>query len=342
MSPLRVAVAGVGALGRHHARILAGMDGVELVAVADPDAAAAQRLAADHGTRAVPDVRDVLDEVDAVSVAVPTFLHPEVAGHCLRAGKDVLVEKPLASDVTEARVLAAAARRGGRVLAVGHVERFNPAFEAVAAHCESPRYIRTERFSPFAFRSTDIGAVHDLMIHDIELALALADDDVADVTAFGSPILTDREDCATARLTFAGGCTADLTVNRVHPAARRTISAFGANGAVTADLTTRAVMHYTATNELKVGPAPLAALGLPGADRNALRDSVFGRWIGVTEVKVSDADALTAELADFVDCCRTGAAARVDGPAAVRALEVAEWVVEEIATGGREVLRKAA
>ncbi|NNJ25964.1 Gfo/Idh/MocA family oxidoreductase [Alienimonas chondri] len=332
MSTLNVAVAGVGALGRHHARILAGLDGVNLVAVADRDTAAAEKIAADQGCRAVADIRDVLDEIDAVSVATPTFTHADVAGACLAAGKHVLVEKPLSSDVREAEQIALKAKTAGVTLAVGHIERFNPAYEEVAARCSRPRYARFERVSPFAFRSVDVGAVHDLMIHDLELARHLFDGaEVVSVQALGTKILTDREDAATARLTFECGGVADLTANRVNPTAARTVQAFGADGVVSADLTTRRVLHYTATPALTHGPPVLSALDDPTADRAGLRDSVFGRWIKTEEIPVSGRDALTAELSDWTSCCRTGSAPRVDGAAAVAALELAEWVLEEIA-----------
>ena len=331
-SHLNVAVAGVGALGRHHARILAGLDGVTLVAVADRDLAAAETIAAEYGCRAVEDVADCLGEVDAVSCATPTFTHREVADRCVLAGKHLLIEKPLSSSVTEAEGIAARAASAGVTLAVGHVERFNPAYEEVAVRCPDPRYARFERVSPFSFRSVDVGAVHDLMIHDLELATHLfGGAEVTGVQAMGTPILTDREDAATARLTFAGGGVADLTVNRVNPVAARTVQAFGAAGCVTADLTSRRVLHYSATPELLTGPPVLDALKRPNADRAALRDSVFGRWVKCEEVPVSSADALTAELADWAACCRTGATPRVDGATAVAALELADWVLEEIA-----------
>ena len=352
MQNLNVAVAGVGALGRHHARILAGLDGVNLVAVADRDAAAAGRIADEYGCRAVADVADCLDDADAVSVATPTFTHREVADACVAAGKHLLIEKPLSSSVTEAEGIAARAATAGVVLAVGHVERFNPAYEEVAARCGGgrfgggPKYARFERVSPFSFRSVDVGAVHDLMIHDLELAKHLfGGAEVTGVQAMGSPILTDREDAATARLTFEGGGVADLTVNRVNPTAARTVQAFGARGVVAADLTSRRVLHYGATAELLAGPPVLSALEDPAADRAALRDSVFGRWVKAEEVPVSAADALTAELSDWAACCRTGATPRVDGAAAVAALELADWVLEEIAAGAAKIampLRKAA
>ena len=351
MSPLNVAVAGVGALGRHHARILAGLDGVKLVAVADRDLAAAGEIAAEYGCRAVADICEALEEVDAVSVATPTFTHADVAGACLDAGKHVLVEKPLSSIVREAEQLALRAKTAGLTLAVGHVERFNPAYEEVAARCrgphgEGPRYARFERVSPFAFRSVDVGAVHDLMIHDLELARHLfGQAEAVSVQAMGTSILTDREDAATARITFEGGGVADLTANRVNPTSGRTVQAFGPAGAVTADLTSRRVQQFTPTPALTHGPPVLDSLKDPHADRAALRDSVFGRWIKTEEIPVSSRDALTAELSDWTSCCRTGAAPRVDGAAAVAALELAEWVLEEIAASAKRAaapLRKAA
>ncbi|MBW3540497.1 MAG: Gfo/Idh/MocA family oxidoreductase [Planctomycetes bacterium] len=223
MSSIRVGVVGVGALGRHHARILAGLEGVELVAVADSREDVGRRVAADCGTRWVSDYRELIGEIDACSIAVPTRAHFAVAAEFLRRGVPAMVEKPLAADLEEAQWLVRLAEGTGSVLQVGHVERFNPAFETAAALCGTPKYIRAERVSPYAFRSTDIGAVHDLMIHDLDLILSLVESPLERVEAFGISVLGGHEDCAQARLVFADGCIADVTANRVCPSAKRTM-----------------------------------------------------------------------------------------------------------------------
>src|SRR5262245_20812569 len=190
---LRMAVVGTGALGRHHARILSQLPGVALVAVADTNAAAAAETAEHCRTRPTTDYRELLPEVEAVVVAVPTTSHHRVAGDFLDAGVDVFVEKPIASRVEEARELVDLAARRGALLQVGHVERYNPALLAARPFLADPKYVRAERLAPFSFRSTDIGVVHDLMIHDLDLVLDLVAAPVADVQAFGASILGGQE-----------------------------------------------------------------------------------------------------------------------------------------------------
>lgn len=328
---MKVAVIGVGALGRHHARILATMPGVELVAVADANATQAKSIAELHGCESTSDYRAILDRVEAVSIAAPTFAHREVGSACLHAGLPVLIEKPLASNIADARSLVELAERKRLPLAVGHVERFNPAYAAVKSLTPRPRYIRTERVSPFAFRSTDIGVVHDLMIHDLDLVLDLTGSRVARVEAFGISILGKHEDAANARLTFENGCVADLVVNRVNPFAQRTIQAWSETGCVNADLTSRAVNRFAPSDELLAGDSPLDRAKRPGANIDELKAGLFGQDLKLETHSVSSADALTAELADFIDCCRTGRTPRVSGTDALAALAAADRVLSSIA-----------
>ncbi|MGC1275039.1 MAG: Gfo/Idh/MocA family oxidoreductase [Planctomycetaceae bacterium] len=328
---MKLAVIGVGALGRHHARILASLPDVELVAVADPNAAQARQIAEQHGCDWTTDYASLLDRVDAVSVAAPTFAHREVGTACLQAGLPVLIEKPLASTVADAAHLVELSERNRLTLAVGHVERFNPAYETLKERAGRPRYIRTERVSPFAFRSTDIGVVHDLMIHDLDLVLDLTRSRVARVDAFGVSILGRHEDAANARLTFENGCVADLVVNRVNPFAKRTVQVWSESGCVTADLTSRKVVRFAPSPRLLAGDSPLDRASRPGANIDQLKANLFGEDLTLEEPAVSDADALTAELSNFIDCCRTGRTPRVDGSEALAALAAADRVLSGIA-----------
>jgi predicted dehydrogenase len=213
--PLRVGVVGVGHLGRHHARILSTLPDVELVAVVDTDCARAEDIAAAQQTRALFDARDLIGQVDAVTVAVPTELHRDVALPFLSTGVSVLVEKPMARSLTEADALIAAATRSGATLAVGHTERFNPAVVAARPLLVDPRFVEVHRLGAFPERSLDIDVVFDLMIHDLDVVLSLVASAVESVEAVGVPVLTGRVDIANARLRFANGCIANITASRI-------------------------------------------------------------------------------------------------------------------------------
>lgn len=324
---MKVAVVGVGALGRHHARILASLPEVELVAVADPNGAQARHIAEQHDCDWTTDFRNLLNRVDAVSIAAPTFAHREVGAACLHAGLPVLIEKPLAATVADARSLVELAERKRLPLAVGHVERFNPTYQTIKEQAGRPRYIRTERVSPFAFRSTDIGVVHDLMIHDLDLVLDLTGSRIARVEAFGISILGRQEDAANARLTFENGCVADLVVNRVNPFAQRTIQVWSETGCVSGDLTIRKVTRFAPSDRLRAGDSPLDRAARPGANIDVLKAGLFGQDLVVDEPSVSTDDALTAELSNFVNCVRTGEAPRVGGTEALAALAAADRIL---------------
>lgn len=331
MKPIRYLVVGVGALGRHHARIAADLDGVELVAVADPNSAQGTRIADDLRTRWVSDFRSVLDSVDAASIVVPTTLHRRIAADFIDRGIPVLVEKPLAHNVHEGRALVAAAEGTGSILQVGHIERFNPAFQQLAARVTAPKYIRAERLSPYAFRSMDISAVHDLMIHDIDLVLTLAASPVVSVEAFGVCILGGHADAVQARLRFANGCIADLVANRVNPEFRRRMQVWSVEGCVTADLHKREVIHYRPSRRLLGGDLPHALALEPGANIPALKEAVFGEFIETETPPIEDCDQLTAEIGHFIECIRSGRTPRVDGRAGLAALEVAEQITDRVA-----------
>ena len=233
---LRTAVIGAGYMGRFHAEKLAASAGAELAVVVDADAARASEIAAGLGCAHATDHKAVLKGLDAVCVAVPTERHFEVVRDCLEAGVHVLVEKPLAATLGEADRLLALARERKRILQVGHLQRFNPAFQALAALPGRPLFIDIERLASFKARGTDVDVVLDLMIHDLDLALALARAPVEAVSACGFRILTGAIDIANARIEFAGGCIANLSASRVSQAPVRKLRVFRHDQYVSADL----------------------------------------------------------------------------------------------------------
>lgn len=327
MSALRLAVIGVGALGRHHARIVSQIPGVELIAVADPNETQGRQVAESAGTKWVADHRTLIDEVDAVTIAVPTGFHFGVATDFLENGIHSLVEKPLAADLTEAVRLTQLAERTGAILQVGHVERFNPAFQAAAKLCDQPRYIRSERLSPFSFRSTDIGVVHDMMIHDLDLVLSLVDSPVTRVESFGVTLMGPHEDAVQARLTFENGCVADLSASRIHPTTRRATTIWTTTRCLDVDFGSREVTSYSPSARLRFGVSPVERARQPGANIEQLKQDVFGSWIEVQKQTPAPQDALTAEITEFVDCVRSGSSPTVTGTVAVEALTVAERIL---------------
>ena len=235
MKRLRVGVVGVGHLGQHHARILSAMPGVELVAVADARVEQAQAVAAKCGTVALGDYRPLLELVDAVTIAVPTCLHRQIGGAFLEKGIATLVEKPMASSLAESEELVAQARASRAVLQVGHIERFNPALRALEKLAVRPKFVNAERLSTYTFRSTDIGVVFDLMIHDLDLLLSLIAAPVRSVAAVGVSLFGEHEDVANARVEFEDGSVANLTASRASYTPSRKMRIWGAEGYASLD-----------------------------------------------------------------------------------------------------------
>jgi predicted dehydrogenase len=328
MSYVKMAVVGVGALGRHHARILHEMPGVELVAVVDSDPQRGQEVASKTGTRYVADYRELFGKIDAASIVVPTVAHGTVASEFLSRGIPLHIEKPLAETVATAESLVELADRQGVTLQVGHIERFNPAWRAAAPHCAAPKYIRSERFSPFSFRSTDIGVVLDVMVHDLDLILSLVRSPVRNVEAFGVEFMGGHEDAVQARVTFENGCVADLTANRVNPEFRRAMQVWSTDGCVSIDFQSRSVTRMSRGAALQAGPSPTALSLQPGANVAALKDRVFTDFLPVQKVDVPPGDALTAELASFANCVRSGLKPLVGGHEALAAITLAEQILQ--------------
>jgi predicted dehydrogenase len=305
--PVAVGVAGVGHLGRHHARLYAGMPGVRLVGVVDRDSERARRAAAEFGCEAWGEPADLVGRVQAVSVAVPTEFHAAVARPLLLAGVDVLVEKPLARTLEEADAILDAARSGGRLLMVGHTERFNPAIVALARAVDAPRFLEAHRLAAFSERSTDIDVVLDLMIHDLDLLLHLDGTDPVGVDAIGVAVLTDKIDIANARIRLASGCVANLTASRISVGGVRRVRVFQSRTYLSCDTVERRVERYQVVH---------------GPDRASR--------IRHDQLPVEPVEPLRAELDSFVASVRDRSAPPVDGLQGRRAMELAFTVREAI------------
>ena len=310
MQDLRVGVVGVGHLGRHHARILADLPGVALVGVADIDLSRAEAVAARRGGRAVSDGRALVDDVDAITIAVPTSVHLEVARHFIERGIATLVEKPLAASLPEADQLVAMADQHRASLAVGHTERFNPAVEAALRVIERPRFVEIRRLSSLPERSLDIDVVFDLMIHDLDLLLAFVDSPVVSVEAVGATVLTDKTDLANARIRFASGCIANLTASRISRGRERTLKVYQPDACVAVDCAAQTVELFRLT-------------------RGEGRPTIEG-----TQLEIADQEPLRGELEDFVGAVREGRDARTTGRAGRDAIALAATIADQIEQAG--------
>jgi predicted dehydrogenase len=328
MTAIRVGVVGVGHLGRHHARILKAIDDVELVGVVDTRAEQAEAIAGPLGVPAFTDYRVLFDRVDAVSVAVPTTHHRSVAGAFLERGIATLVEKPLALTVEQGEELVAVAEQSGALLQVGHIERYNPIFETLQTLPIRPRYLAAERLSTYTFRSTDIGVVLDLMIHDIDLVLALIDSPVMAVSAVGTSVFGGAEDVASARVWFEDGTVADLSASRASLHATRKMRVWGREGYAGIDFKTRQALLVTPSESLKRGELSLDGVDLTQPD--VVREHLFGRVLEVEHKTAEGREQLAVELEDFVRAVRTGSPGRVTGADGLRNLRLAELVIEGI------------
>ena len=306
---LRLGVVGVGHFGRYHAEKMAALDGARLVAVADIDHAQAAAVAAPLGADALPDHRALIGRVDAVSVAVPAAAHYPVVRDLLDAGIHVLVEKPLTEEVATAEEIAALAEARGLVLQVGLIERFSDAFRAVAPRITRPVYIESVRVGPFTARNTDVSVVLDLMIHDIDIILALVGAPVTEVDAVGAPVFSGNEDLANARLKFANGCVANVTASRVSLKTERTLRIFQPDAYIKIDHGDRSVRIAR-----RKGDGPVT-----GIDSVALKHEQFDQG-----------DPLRREIEAFVHAVRTGGTPVVTGADGVRSLEVAQRITASI------------
>ncbi len=302
MKSLRVGVVGVGHIGGNHARIYAETPQADFTAIYDIDTARAQEIATKFKVQAAPSLDAFAAHADAASVATPTHSHFAVARELLSRGKHLLIEKPITEKTGDAHELARLAAEKRLVLQVGHVERFNPVLSALEEHLTHPRFIEAHRLSPYPNRSTDIGVVLDLMIHDLEIILHLVRAPVESIDAVGVPVLSRGEDIANARLRFAGGCIANITSSRISPERMRKIRVFQEDAYLSLDYQAQSGEIYRRV------------------DGQIAREAVA----------IEKEEPLRQQLAAFVECAITGGEPRVSGSHAAAALELAVEITKRI------------
>ena len=302
MKKIKSAVIGAGYLGKFHAEKYAGLPDCELVAVVDVNQQAAEEIAQKHQTQALTDYRQLLGQVDAVSIVVPTTLHHKVALDFINHGAHVLVEKPITVTVEEADELIVAAKANHVLLQVGHLERFNPAVMGLDHLPDKPLFIESHRLSPFNPRANDVSVVLDLMIHDIDIILALVDSEIARLDASGTPVLTKGTDIANARIVFKSGCVANVTASRVSMKMERKMRMFRPSCYVSVDFQNRVLTQH------QIGDKEM----FPGIPDIKTNESTF-----------ENGDALLEEIKSFLHCIKTGEEPLVSGESGKRALEVA-------------------
>ena len=307
MKKLRVGVVGVGHIGKNHARLYTELSEAEFTTIYDIDQSKAERLANEHGVVAAHSLEEFIRSVDAASIATPTSTHFDIAQTLLRAGKHLLVEKPIAENTVHASELAELAAEQRLILQVGHVERFNPVLSALEKRLTNPRFIEAHRLSPYPNRSTDIGVVLDLMIHDLEIILHLVRSPVETIDAIGVPVLSPSEDIANARLRFESGCVANITSSRISPEQMRKIRVFQHDAYLSLDYQNQSGEIYQRSAD-----------GLTRA-----------------QVEIEREEPLKRQLASFIECAHTGRAPKVSGLEATAALELAVEITKRIAANDR-------
>ncbi|HUN76299.1 MAG TPA: Gfo/Idh/MocA family oxidoreductase [Steroidobacteraceae bacterium] len=308
---IRAAVVGVGYLGRFHAQKYAQIGDCELIAVVDSNPETRERVAAELGTRALGEARELIGQVDAVSVATPTAAHFAIARELLEGGAHVLVEKPIAETPAEAHELIRVAHEQGRVLQVGHLERFNAAILAAEPYLRAPRFIECHRLAPYRERGTDVNVVLDLMIHDIDIVQTIVGAPVEMIDAIGTPVFSEEIDIANARLRFANGCVANVTASRVSMKTERKLRLFSPQDEA----------YLSIDLQQKVMTLIRKRPGVPSGGQLP---------VTIEEQSFEQGDALKAEIESFLDCIRTGRAPVVSGEAGVRALETAIRITEQV------------
>jgi predicted dehydrogenase len=312
MQQVRTAVIGVGYLGRFHAQKYAALPEAELVAVVDANQQNREQVAAETGCRPVADYRDILGEVDAVSIATPTPLHYPIARECLERGLHVLVEKPITTTIEEARSLVETAARAGRILQVGHLERFNAAILALAGTLRTPRFVESHRLAPFKERGTDVNVVLDLMIHDIDLIQSLVGAPIESIDAVGASVFSAGLDIANARIRYANGCVANTTASRVSMKMERKLRLFQDDAYISIDL------------QQKV----LTIVHKPPAGADVPKGQVL-----IEERTYDQGDALKLEIEAFLQSIRAGTPPVVTGEDGLRALETATRITQMVQDG---------
>lgn len=329
--PLSAVVIGVGHLGQHHARLLAGVPGVELVGVVDADPARSDEVAGRLGVQAFTDPSQIPDEVRAASVAVPTSLHYDVVMPLLERDVHCLVEKPMAADLDQARAMQRLAHDRGLVLHVGHIERFNPALSAFHERSLVPRFIESHRLAPFNYRTLDVSVVMDLMIHDIDIVMELADSPLAAVDAVGSRVLGEHVDIANARLTFESGCVANVTASRVSFEPMRKTRVFADDAFLSMDFGSRRAFVASRSEGFDLG-------SLQAGDQESIKpkdsfkEFVAQGLLDLTEIDMDECNPLELELTAFAGAALGKDAGGVGASDGLRAMEVAAMITDSIAS----------
>ncbi|MEY4387189.1 MAG: hypothetical protein RLY20_2472 [Verrucomicrobiota bacterium] len=333
---LKVAVLGTGSLGKNHARLYAQLaaDGlVEFAGVFDVSADTARKIAAEHKTRAFASIAEAAAASHALNIVTPTTTHHSIAKELLAAGKHVLVEKPMTEKTEQAAELVQLAQAKNLVLQVGHVERFNPVFNYLQTAAPQPKFIECHRLSPYPARSTDIGVVLDLMIHDLDVVLAFVNSPVTSVDAVGIPVLSKSEDIANVRLRFANGCVANLTASRISPERMRKIRVFSGGAApcyISLDYRVQEGFIYRLAGAGEKESSAIAKL-LALAGSNATVVSEFaGKKIVREAVPIAKDEPLKLELQHFVECVKARTTPKVSGESAKLALDLAFEITRQI------------
>jgi len=331
--PLRVAIAGTGAFGRNHLRVYGELDGVDLVAAIEPDSGRAEQVREQYGIPVFESAGALLAaglKVDAASVAVPTVYHSNVAGELLAGGVDCLVEKPIAASLAEADELIALAEKHGRVLQVGHLERFNPAVLAAEAGLRRPMFFEAHRLSVFTPRSLDVDVVLDLMIHDLDIVLTFAASPVKEVRAVGLPVLSAKVDIANVRVEFESGCVANFTASRVSTERVRKLRYFQPRQYVSIDYARRDLLVIGVDEGFSIEKA------LAEGEAGGFQDGLPG--LSFTKPTVEPGEPLKLEISSFLDAVRARTAPRVTArqgrEALALALEIQRAMVEHAGRAG--------
>jgi predicted dehydrogenase len=313
MAGIRTAVIGVGYLGRFHAQKYAALPEVELIGVADSKVAAAEAVARELGVRPFADYRELLGQVDAVSIVTPTPAHASIATAFLESGAHVLVEKPITASIAEAEALIRVAHARGRVLQVGHLERFHPVVLGAERHLKSPRFIECHRLAPFRERGTDVNVVLDLMIHDIDLLQSIVGSEIVALDAVGTAVFSRETDIANARIRFASGCVANATASRVSLKTERKLRIFQDDAYLSLDLQQK-ILTVIRKRETPSGDTQLP--------------------VSIAEESFEQGDALLAEIAAFLRSARGLEPVAVSGEDGLRALRTAMAISEALHAGG--------
>ena len=324
MSNIRLGVIGLGHLGSLHAKMLSSADGAVLEAVHDIDTETAERIAGEYGGRVAADLDDLLDSVDALSIATPTSTHYDIAAAAIRRGTPVFLEKPITETVEQARQLNELAEKHGVIVQVGHIERFNPAIVALDAYDIAPLFVESHRLSQFNPRGTDVAVVLDLMIHDIDIILALVKSDVKSIDASGIAVVSETADIANARITFANGCVANITASRISQNKMRKMRMFQKNAYISIDFLQGLAEVFRLVDPDDQDVSPTYMLGQ--IDKGTVKRNIVYEQPPVPKGH----NPLKHELQLFVNAVREGTHPIVDGRAAQQALEVAEEIVRLI------------